>query len=82
MPGHKLSPTSDSLHGAVSPVPMAQKENTPLSTKLFKTREYTRPCAEESSGSKVLVFYFYVSLHKRCDSLGVLLSTISPVLYI
>uniref|UniRef100_A0A674H3D9 Serine/threonine-protein kinase greatwall n=1 Tax=Taeniopygia guttata TaxID=59729 RepID=A0A674H3D9_TAEGU len=37
VPGHKLSPTSDSLHGAVSPVPMAQKENTPLSTKLFKT---------------------------------------------
>ncbi|RLW11722.1 hypothetical protein DV515_00001419, partial [Chloebia gouldiae] len=36
VPGHKLSPTSDSLHGAVSPVPMAQKENTPLSTKLFK----------------------------------------------
>ncbi|XP_053810687.1 serine/threonine-protein kinase greatwall isoform X2 [Vidua chalybeata] len=37
VPGHKLSPTSDSLHGVVSPVPMAQKENTPLSTKLFKT---------------------------------------------
>ncbi|KAM7037306.1 serine/threonine-protein kinase greatwall isoform 1-T1 [Passerculus sandwichensis] len=37
VPGHKSSPTSDSPHGAVSPVPMAQKENTPLSTKLFKT---------------------------------------------
>ncbi|XP_077029839.1 serine/threonine-protein kinase greatwall isoform X2 [Agelaius phoeniceus] len=37
VPGHKSSPTSGSPHGAVSPVPMAQKENTPLSTKLFKT---------------------------------------------
>uniref|UniRef100_A0A8C5IYY1 Serine/threonine-protein kinase greatwall n=1 Tax=Junco hyemalis TaxID=40217 RepID=A0A8C5IYY1_JUNHY len=36
VPGHKSSPTSDSPHGAVSPVPVAQKENTPLSTKLFK----------------------------------------------
>ncbi|XP_009875449.1 PREDICTED: serine/threonine-protein kinase greatwall, partial [Apaloderma vittatum] len=31
------SQSSDSLHGMVSPLPMVQKENTPLSTKLFKT---------------------------------------------
>ncbi|XP_062363147.1 serine/threonine-protein kinase greatwall isoform X1 [Cinclus cinclus] len=37
VPGHKSSQSSDSLHGVVSPVPMAQKENTPCSTKLFKT---------------------------------------------
>nr|XP_009943464.1 PREDICTED: serine/threonine-protein kinase greatwall [Opisthocomus hoazin] len=37
MPGHNSSPSSDSLHGVVSPLPMVQKENTPLSTKLFKT---------------------------------------------
>uniref|UniRef100_A0A8C5TEW0 Microtubule associated serine/threonine kinase like n=1 Tax=Malurus cyaneus samueli TaxID=2593467 RepID=A0A8C5TEW0_9PASS len=37
VPGHNPSKSSDSLHGMVSPVPMAQKENTPLSTKLFKT---------------------------------------------
>ncbi|KAL2307273.1 hypothetical protein Nmel_000226, partial [Mimus melanotis] len=37
VPGHKSSQSSDSLHGVVSPVPMALKENTPLSTKLFKT---------------------------------------------
>lgn len=56
MPGHKSSQSSDSLHGVVSPVPMVQKENTPRSTKLFKTREYTRLCAEEYSGCKVVVF--------------------------
>ncbi|XP_068862680.1 serine/threonine-protein kinase greatwall isoform X3 [Aphelocoma coerulescens] len=37
VPGHNSSQSSDSLHGVVSPVPMAQKQNTPLSTKLFKT---------------------------------------------
>ncbi|NXU64145.1 GWL kinase, partial [Horornis vulcanius] len=37
VPGHKSNQSPDSLHGVVSPVPMAQKENTPLSTKLFKT---------------------------------------------
>ncbi|XP_009573048.1 PREDICTED: serine/threonine-protein kinase greatwall, partial [Fulmarus glacialis] len=37
MPGHNSSQSSDSLHGVVSPLPMVQKENTPLSTKLFKT---------------------------------------------
>lgn len=35
--GHNSSQSSDSLHGVVSPVPMARKENTPLSTKLFQT---------------------------------------------
>ncbi|NXY84659.1 GWL kinase, partial [Alcedo cyanopectus] len=29
--------SSDSLHGVVSPSPVVQKENTPLSTKVFKT---------------------------------------------
>ncbi|XP_009327408.1 PREDICTED: serine/threonine-protein kinase greatwall [Pygoscelis adeliae] len=37
MPGCNSSQSSDSLHGVVSPLPMVQKENTPLSTKLFKT---------------------------------------------
>ncbi|KAM6422560.1 serine/threonine-protein kinase greatwall isoform 2-T2 [Rhynochetos jubatus] len=37
MPGHNSSQSSDSLHGVVSPLAMVQKENTPLSTKLFKT---------------------------------------------
>uniref|UniRef100_A0A8C0EAI1 Microtubule associated serine/threonine kinase like n=1 Tax=Bubo bubo TaxID=30461 RepID=A0A8C0EAI1_BUBBB len=37
MPEHNSSQSSDSLHGVVSPLPMVQKENTPLSTKLFKT---------------------------------------------
>uniref|UniRef100_A0A8C3QYK6 Serine/threonine-protein kinase greatwall n=1 Tax=Cyanoderma ruficeps TaxID=181631 RepID=A0A8C3QYK6_9PASS len=37
VPGHKSSQSPGSPHGVVSPVPMAQKENTPLSTKLFKT---------------------------------------------
>ncbi|XP_064492231.1 serine/threonine-protein kinase greatwall isoform X2 [Pseudopipra pipra] len=37
MPAHNSSQSSDSLHGVVSPLPMVQKENTPLSTKLFKT---------------------------------------------
>ncbi|NXS88639.1 GWL kinase, partial [Erpornis zantholeuca] len=37
MPEHNSSQSSDSLHAVVSPVPTAQKENTPLSTKLFKT---------------------------------------------
>ncbi|KAM4907085.1 serine/threonine-protein kinase greatwall isoform 2-T2 [Sylvia borin] len=37
VPGHKPSQSPDSPHGVISPVPMAQKENTPLSTKLFKT---------------------------------------------
>ncbi|GAB0184812.1 serine/threonine-protein kinase greatwall [Grus japonensis] len=37
MPGCNSSPSSDSLHEVFSPLPMVQKENTPLSTKLFKT---------------------------------------------
>ncbi|XP_010073240.1 PREDICTED: serine/threonine-protein kinase greatwall [Pterocles gutturalis] len=37
MPGHKSSQSSDSLHGLVSPLPMVQKENTPLSANLVKT---------------------------------------------
>ncbi|XP_074938689.1 serine/threonine-protein kinase greatwall [Phalacrocorax aristotelis] len=37
MPGRNSSESSDSLHGVISPLPMVQKENTPLSTKLFKT---------------------------------------------
>ncbi|KGL97714.1 Serine/threonine-protein kinase greatwall, partial [Charadrius vociferus] len=37
MPEHNSSPSSESLHGVVSPLPVVQKENTPLSTKLFKT---------------------------------------------
>ncbi|KFP55135.1 Serine/threonine-protein kinase greatwall, partial [Cariama cristata] len=37
MPERNSSQSSDSLHGVVSPLPMVQKENTPLSTKLFKT---------------------------------------------
>ncbi|KAM6338705.1 serine/threonine-protein kinase greatwall isoform 2-T2 [Podargus strigoides] len=37
MPGCNSSQSSDSLHGVVSPLPMVQKENTPLSTKLLKT---------------------------------------------
>uniref|UniRef100_A0A803W1Z3 Serine/threonine-protein kinase greatwall n=8 Tax=Passeriformes TaxID=9126 RepID=A0A803W1Z3_FICAL len=37
VPGPKSSQSSDSLHGVVSPVPVAQKENTPRSTKLFRT---------------------------------------------
>ncbi|XP_066055522.1 serine/threonine-protein kinase greatwall isoform X2 [Chamaea fasciata] len=36
VPGQSCQ-SPDSLHGVVSPLPMAQKENTPLSTKLFKT---------------------------------------------
>ncbi|KAM6314590.1 serine/threonine-protein kinase greatwall isoform 2-T2 [Aegotheles albertisi] len=35
MPGCNSSQSSDSLHGVVSPLPMGQKENTPLSTKFF-----------------------------------------------
>lgn len=38
---------SDSLHEVISPLPMIEKENTPLSTKLFKTGEYTKPCTEK-----------------------------------
>ncbi|KFU96660.1 Serine/threonine-protein kinase greatwall, partial [Chaetura pelagica] len=38
MPEHNSSQSSDSLHGMVSPLPLVQKENTPLSTKLFKPR--------------------------------------------
>ncbi|KAM9302879.1 serine/threonine-protein kinase greatwall isoform 1-T1 [Morus bassanus] len=37
MPGRNSSESSGSLHGVVSPLPVVQKENTPLSTKLFKT---------------------------------------------
>ncbi|KAK2536468.1 Mastl [Columba guinea] len=37
MPGHNSSQSSDSLQGLVSPLPVVQKENTPLSTKLFKS---------------------------------------------
>ncbi|XP_009082437.1 PREDICTED: serine/threonine-protein kinase greatwall, partial [Acanthisitta chloris] len=37
MPGQNSSQSSDSLHGAISPLPMVQKENSPLTTKLFKT---------------------------------------------
>ncbi|KAK4825564.1 hypothetical protein QYF61_000152 [Mycteria americana] len=37
MSGHNSSQSSDSLHGVISPLPMVQKENTPLSTKFFKT---------------------------------------------
>ncbi|KFP98893.1 Serine/threonine-protein kinase greatwall, partial [Leptosomus discolor] len=43
MPGHNSSQSSDSLHGVVSPLPMVQKENTPLPTKLFKTYLDTSP---------------------------------------
>lgn len=46
MPEYKSSESSESLHGMISPLPMVQKEETPLSTKLFKTCEYTTPCAE------------------------------------
>ncbi|XP_048806862.1 serine/threonine-protein kinase greatwall isoform X2 [Lagopus muta] len=34
---------SDSLHEVISPLPMIEKENTPLSTKLFKTGLDTSP---------------------------------------
>ncbi|KAM6375803.1 LOW QUALITY PROTEIN: serine/threonine-protein kinase greatwall-like [Alca torda] len=37
MPERNSSQSSDSLHGLASPLPMVQKENTPLSSKLFKT---------------------------------------------
>uniref|UniRef100_A0A8C4UX80 Serine/threonine-protein kinase greatwall n=1 Tax=Falco tinnunculus TaxID=100819 RepID=A0A8C4UX80_FALTI len=37
MPGLDSSQSSDSQYGVVSPLPVVQKENTPLSTKLFKT---------------------------------------------
>lgn len=37
---------SDSLHGVVSPLSMVEKENTPLSAKLFKTGKYTKSCTE------------------------------------
>ncbi|KFP40481.1 Serine/threonine-protein kinase greatwall, partial [Chlamydotis macqueenii] len=37
IPGCNSSQSSDSLHGVISPLPVFQKENTPLSTKLFKT---------------------------------------------
>uniref|UniRef100_A0A8C3KM34 Serine/threonine-protein kinase greatwall n=1 Tax=Calidris pygmaea TaxID=425635 RepID=A0A8C3KM34_9CHAR len=37
MPECHSSQSSDSLHGLASPLPMVQKENTPLSAKLFKT---------------------------------------------
>ncbi|XP_010177173.1 PREDICTED: serine/threonine-protein kinase greatwall, partial [Mesitornis unicolor] len=37
MPACNSSQSSDSLNGVISPLPMVQKENTPLSTKLFKT---------------------------------------------
>ncbi|KAM6283193.1 serine/threonine-protein kinase greatwall [Porphyrio hochstetteri] len=37
MPGRTSSQSSDSLHEMMSPLPMVQKENTPLSAKLFKT---------------------------------------------
>ncbi|XP_061852674.1 serine/threonine-protein kinase greatwall isoform X2 [Colius striatus] len=37
MPGPSSSQSSDSLHGVASPLPTVQKENTPLSAKLFKT---------------------------------------------
>ncbi|XP_063180671.1 serine/threonine-protein kinase greatwall-like [Chroicocephalus ridibundus] len=37
MPERNSSQSSDSLHGVASPLPMVQKENTPLSSKLFKT---------------------------------------------
>ncbi|OPJ81699.1 serine/threonine-protein kinase greatwall [Patagioenas fasciata monilis] len=37
MPGHNSSQSSDSLQALASPLPMVQKENTPLSTKLFKS---------------------------------------------
>ncbi|KAJ7423829.1 Serine/threonine-protein kinase greatwall [Willisornis vidua] len=40
MPGHDSSQSSDSLRGVVSPLPVVQKENTPLSTKLFKAPSY------------------------------------------
>ncbi|XP_026699198.1 serine/threonine-protein kinase greatwall [Athene cunicularia] len=43
MPEYNSSQSSDSLHGVVSPLPMVQKENTPLSTKLFKTYLDTSP---------------------------------------
>ncbi|XP_053913609.1 serine/threonine-protein kinase greatwall isoform X2 [Cuculus canorus] len=43
MPGHNSSQSSDSLHGMVSPLPVMQKENTPLSTKMFKTYLDTSP---------------------------------------
>ncbi|KAM9387255.1 serine/threonine-protein kinase greatwall isoform 1-T1 [Phaethornis superciliosus] len=36
MSGHNSSQSSDSQHGLVSPLPLVQKENTPLPTKLFK----------------------------------------------
>ncbi|KAM6412873.1 serine/threonine-protein kinase greatwall isoform 2-T2 [Pluvialis apricaria] len=42
------SPSSDSLHGVVSPLPMVQKENTPLSTKLFKTLRSLTPTLLQS----------------------------------
>ncbi|XP_009979043.1 PREDICTED: serine/threonine-protein kinase greatwall, partial [Tauraco erythrolophus] len=37
MSGHNSSQSPDNLHGMVSPLPTVQKENTPLSSKLFKT---------------------------------------------
>uniref|UniRef100_A0A8C0HGQ9 Microtubule associated serine/threonine kinase like n=1 Tax=Buteo japonicus TaxID=224669 RepID=A0A8C0HGQ9_9AVES len=43
MPGCNSSQSSDSLHGLISPLPMVQKENTPLSDKFIKTCEYTKP---------------------------------------
>lgn len=40
---------SDSLHGVDSPLSMAEKENTPLSAKLFKTGKYTKSYIEQRS---------------------------------
>uniref|UniRef100_A0A8C0EDL4 Serine/threonine-protein kinase greatwall n=2 Tax=Strigidae TaxID=30459 RepID=A0A8C0EDL4_BUBBB len=54
MPEHNSSQSSDSLHGVVSPLPMVQKENTPLSTKLFKTCEYTKPYLDTSQLTPVM----------------------------
>ncbi|PKU34915.1 serine threonine-protein kinase hypothetical protein [Limosa lapponica baueri] len=48
MPERNSSQSSDSLHGLASPLPMVQKENTPLSAKLFKT------CKPSNSGSALL----------------------------
>uniref|UniRef100_A0A663LY91 Serine/threonine-protein kinase greatwall n=1 Tax=Athene cunicularia TaxID=194338 RepID=A0A663LY91_ATHCN len=54
MPEYNSSQSSDSLHGVVSPLPMVQKENTPLSTKLFKTCEYTKPYLDTSPLTPVM----------------------------
>ncbi|XP_065522707.1 serine/threonine-protein kinase greatwall [Lathamus discolor] len=43
IPEYKSSESSESLHGMISPLPMVQKEETPLSTKLFKTYLDTSP---------------------------------------